>query len=89
MRYVSGLIKIVLFVLLLSFAIKNSDPVVLQYYLGYQWHAPLVLVILLAFTLGAATGVTACMSYLYRQRKSLHRLQAELLACRNMPLEKV
>ncbi len=85
MRYVSGLAKLALFALLLSFAVKNSDPVVLRYYLGWQWQAPLVLVVLVVFTLGAAFGVMACLGYLYRQRRELQRLREALAACRTLP----
>ncbi len=85
MRYLSGLIKFLLFALLLSFAVKNSDPVVLRYYFGYQWQAPLVLVILLVFALGAATGVIACLGYLFRQRRELQAMRQALAACRALP----
>ncbi|MDA8328170.1 MAG: LapA family protein [Betaproteobacteria bacterium] len=85
MRYISGLIKLMLFVLLLSFAIANSGLVVLHYYFGYQWQAPLVLIILVVYVLGAATGVMACLGYLFRQRRELQSLRAALAACRSLP----
>jgi uncharacterized integral membrane protein len=85
MRYVSGLIKLVLFFLLLSFAIENSELVALHYYFGYQWQAPLVLIILVVYVLGAATGVTACLGYLFRQRRELQSLREALTACRSLP----
>ncbi len=82
MRYVSGLAKVALFVLLLSFAVKNSEPVVLRYYLGWQWQAPMVLVVLVVFAIGAATGVMACLGYLYRQRREIQRLREALAGYR-------
>jgi len=78
MRYFAWLLKAALFILLLGFAVKNSDVVTLQYYLGYQWQAPLVLVILLFFALGAAVGVVASLGFLFRQRRELSALRKEL-----------
>lgn len=75
MRYLSSLLKITLFVLLLGFAVKNSELVIIRYYFGYQWQVPLVLVILIFLAIGAALGVTACLGYLYRQRRELQRLR--------------
>ena len=71
MRYLGWLLKGALFILLLGFAVRNSDVVTLRYYLGYEWQAPLVLVILVFFVVGAAVGVAACMGYLFRQRREL------------------
>ncbi|MHB0991087.1 MAG: LapA family protein [Burkholderiales bacterium] len=88
MRYVSGFLKIVLFLFLLSFAVKNSDVVVLRYYLGYQWQTPLVLVLLIFFALGTATGVMACLGYLFRQRRELQRLRLALAAASAIPPER-
>lgn len=67
-----------LFLLLLGFAAKNSDTVTLRYYLGYEWQAPLVLVMLMFFALGAALGIAACLGYLFRQRRQLAALRKEL-----------
>ncbi len=87
MRYLTGLVKLILFVLLLSFAVKNTDPVVLRYYLGYQWQMPLVLLVLLVFSLGAAIGVAASLGYLYRGRIENQRLKRELARCRALPAD--
>ena len=62
MRYLLWLLKFALFVLILSFAVKNTDTVWVRYYLGYEWQAPLVLVLLVFFCLGAAVGIIASLS---------------------------
>lgn len=36
MRYVIWILKFVLFVLVLSFAVKNTDTVTVRYYLGNE-----------------------------------------------------
>ncbi len=78
MVYLKWLVRILIFVLLLGFAVKNLEPVTLNYFLGYQWQEPLV-VILLAFTvLGVIIGLLASMSTLFRQRRELQALRREL-----------
>ena len=78
MRYVLWLLRIVLFLLLLGFAVKNSETVTLHYYLGYEWQAPLVLVILVFFAFGAAIGVVACLTFVFKQRREISKLKTEL-----------
>ena len=80
MRYLSGFLKIALFVFLLGFAVKNSELVILRYYFGYQWQVPLVLIILIFLAIGAALGVAACLGYLFRQRRELLHLRQSLSA---------
>ena len=85
MRYVLWAVKFLVFVLVLSFAIKNSDPVSVRYYLGAEWQAPLIFVLLVAFCAGAVLGVLACLGQLFRQRREigrLKRLRAESLSGR-------
>jgi uncharacterized integral membrane protein len=75
MRYLALFLKIVLFVLLLGFAVKNSDVVTLRYFLGYQWQSPLALVILVAFAIGLVTGLLACSWRLLRSHRELRQLR--------------
>lgn len=78
MRYLSWLLGITLFVLALGFAIKNSDPVTLNYYLGFQWQAPLVLMLLVFLGAGMAIGVAATLGFVFRQRREILLLKREL-----------
>lgn len=80
MRYLLWLLKFALFVLILSFAVKNTDTVGVRYYLGYEWQAPLVLVLLVFFCLGAAVGIVASFTHLFRQRREIVVLKRELRA---------
>ena len=41
MRYLCWIVRLVLFIVLLGFAIKNTDPVSVHYFLGWEWRAPL------------------------------------------------
>jgi len=70
--------KIALFLLLLGFAARNSDTVILRYFLGLEWRAPLSLVILLVFALGLLTGLLACSMRLLRSHRELRGLRKEL-----------
>jgi uncharacterized integral membrane protein len=67
--------KAVLFLLLVGFALKNSEMVTLRYFLGQQWSAPLSLVLLLFFGAGAVLGVLALLSVVNRQRREITALR--------------
>jgi uncharacterized integral membrane protein len=69
LRYLGWVLKAVAFLLVLGFAIKNTGPVVVRYYLGHAWEAPLALVLLVAFVAGAAVGVAASMGRVLRLRR--------------------
>jgi len=78
MRYLLWVVKFALFLLVFSFAVKNTDPVAVRYYLGAEWQAPLIFVILVAFCAGAAFGVVACLPQLFRLRRELTALRSGL-----------
>lgn len=71
MQYLTWFVRIVLFLLFLGFAVKNVDTVRLQYFFGYEWQAPLVMILLLFFTLGVAIGVLSCLGKIFRQRREI------------------
>lgn len=78
MRYLFWLLKFALFALILSFAVKNAEIVSVRYYLGQEWQAPLVLVLLVFFCVGAAVGILASLAQLFRQRREIVALKREL-----------
>ena len=78
MRYLSWAFRILLFILLFGFALKNSDPVTVRFYLGAHWEASLALVVLVFFVVGVAAGVIASFAYIYRQRREILQLRKEL-----------
>lgn len=85
MRYLSWVFRILLFVLLFGFALKNSDPVTVRFYLGAHWEASLALVVLVFFAIGIAAGAIACFAYIYRQRREILQLRKELRAKPGLP----
>lgn len=82
MRYLLLTFKLALFLLILSFAIVNTDPVTVRYYLGYQWQAPLVLVLLVAVCGGAVAGLLVGLFQVLRLRREVAALKRELRAAR-------
>lgn len=76
------LIKVALFLLILSFAIVNTDPVAVRYYLGFRWEAPLVVVLLIAVCIGAAAGLLAGLFQVLRLRREVAALKRELRIAR-------
>lgn len=82
MQYLMWIIKVALFLLILSFAIVNTDPVTVRYYLGYQWQAPLVVVLLVAIGAGALVGLLTGLFQTLRLRRQIAVLKRELDATR-------
>jgi len=84
-----GLIRTVagvaIFLLLFGFAVKNTDVVAMRYFLGLEWHAPLVLMLLLFFAGGAALGVAASLMIIVRQRREILGLKREIRGLTRAP----
>ena len=78
MRFLIWLLRTIVFVALFGLAIKNSGPVDLRMYFNTAWQAPLSLVILGCFVVGALIGATAALSTLIRQRREIGRLRGQL-----------
>ncbi|GHD61016.1 LapA family protein [Jeongeupia chitinilytica] len=78
MRYLFWLIKFLLFVVLFGFAMHNAEPVALNFFLGYVWQAPLALLLLIAFVLGAVFGILAVLGKVVRLRRELVALRKEV-----------
>jgi len=72
-RYLWLAPKLLVFLLVLGFALKNSHSVIFYSYLDYVWQAPLIVMLVLAFVLGALTGVLALLPTLFRLRREADR----------------
>lgn len=77
-RALALFLKVVLFLLLLVLAVRNSDPVEVRLLLDQSWQMPLALVILLSFTLGTLLGLLACGARLMRSHRELQALRKRL-----------
>ena len=71
LTYLGWLAKLAIFLLVLGFALKNTHPVEFVSYLGYTWQSPLIVMLLIAFLLGALIGLLALLPYLFRLRRQV------------------
>jgi len=78
MRYFDWALRIVLFIVLLGFAVKNDQPVTLHYFFGYEWQSSLVVALLLFFAAGTIVGVLAMFSNVLQQRREIARLKRDI-----------
>ena len=75
MRILTWAIRLAAFLLLVAFAAKNIEPVRLRFYFDLELQAPLVLVLLGAFAVGALFGVLALIGTVLRQRREISLLK--------------
>ena len=69
MKFVSTIVGFILFVLFFGFALKNTQEVDLNFFLGYELRGPLVLMLLAFFIAGAALGILALAPTVFRHRR--------------------
>ena len=70
MKYLLWLLKAAIFFTLFAFALNNQQDATVHFFFGTQWRAPLVLVVLSAFTCGVAIGVQGMRPRGGRQHKA-------------------
>jgi len=80
MKILFRIIAIVLFVVFFGFALKNTQDVSLQFFMGYQISGPLVLLLLGFFVGGGVLGVLAMLPAFFRQRRELGRHRKTIAA---------
>lgn len=73
MRAILWLFRAFIFFTLFAFALNNEQPVVLHWFFGAQWTAPMVIVVLAAFAGGAAIGVLAMVPSWWHHRRVAQR----------------
>jgi len=78
MRYFNWVLRALLFISLLGFALKNDQPATLRYFFGYEWTSSLVVVVLVFFAIGALLGVIAMLPNVLQQRREIARLKCDL-----------
>jgi len=75
MRYLIGFLWTVLFLLLLTFTVRNTEIVVLQYYFNYEWQASLILILLFFLVFGVAVGISCCVGKIFKQGREISMLR--------------
>ena len=73
MRFFVWLFRALVFFALFAFALNNQQTATVNWFFGVQWQSPMVIVVLIAFAGGCATGVLAMVPSWYRQRRVARR----------------
>ena len=80
MKTIVWLFKFVLkgaiFFTLFAFALNNQADATVHFFFGYQWTAPMVLVILAVFAAGLMIGVLGMVPRWWRQRRNAAKARA-------------
>lgn len=79
MRYLVWILRLVVFVVVLLFALKNTGPVDVSFFADYVvTDVPLIVVMLAVFVLGAVFGLLITAPVVIRRRREAARLRREL-----------
>lgn len=73
MKYLMWLLKAAIFFTLFAFALNNQQTVSVNFFFGTVWQAPLVLVVLTAFSCGLVLGVFLMMPRWWKNRAAAKR----------------
>jgi lipopolysaccharide assembly protein A len=69
MRAFAWLVRAFIFFALFAFALNNQQEVAVHWFFGFEWRAPMVIIVLAAFAAGCAIGVLAMVPSWWRQRR--------------------
>jgi len=75
MTVITWILRLLMVVLFTAFAIKNAEIVTVKTFLGYQWQAPLALVLLAFFVGGVAIGLLGLLGTVFRLKREISQLQ--------------
>jgi putative membrane protein len=75
MQAVVWILRFVIVVILVWFAVKNAQVIELNGLPGQVWQAPLVFVLLIVFVAGMLIGLLAWVPTVVRQRREVARLR--------------
>jgi lipopolysaccharide assembly protein A len=73
MRAVVWTLRALVFFALFAFALNNQQETIVHWFFGFEWRAPMVIVVLAAFAAGCAIGVLAMVPAWWRQRRDAQR----------------
>jgi putative membrane protein len=73
MRPIVWLLRAFIFFTLFAFALNNQQVTTVRWFFGVDWHAPMVIVVLVAFAAGCAVGVTAMLPSWWRHWRRSRR----------------
>ena len=74
MRFLVWAFRALIFFTLFAFALNNQQSASVRWFFGVEWHAPMVIVVLVVFAAGCALGVLAMVPSWWRHRREALRL---------------
>ncbi len=69
MRAIVWIFRAFVFFALFAFSLNNRQAATVNWFFGVQWHAPLVIIVLVSFAIGAVVGVFAMVPSWWRHRR--------------------
>ena len=78
MQILIWIVRIVVIVLIVWFAARNADPVVLYGYMDSSLKAPLVLILLAFFGAGLLLGLLASLMTIFQLKREVRKLNRAL-----------
>jgi putative membrane protein len=73
MKYLLWLLGAAIFFVLFAFALNNRQDATVHFFFGTEWVAPLVLVVLAAFTIGMVVGALGMLPGWWKHRTAAIR----------------
>ncbi|HET9644064.1 MAG TPA: LapA family protein [Burkholderiaceae bacterium] len=73
MRILVWLFRAFIFFALFAFALNNQQESAVRWFFGYEWRAPMVIIVLAAFGAGCAFGVLAMVPSWWKHRRVARR----------------
>lgn len=81
-------LKAAIFFTLFAFALNNQQDVIVNFFFGKIWQAPMVLVVLTAFAAGVMVGVLGMVPRWWSQRQTARRMKKHLPAAQSSTPDK-
>ncbi|MGZ5035883.1 MAG: LapA family protein [Usitatibacter sp.] len=78
MQTVVWIIRLCVVLVIVWFAVKNSQEVPIKGLPGQQWEAPLVFILLVVFVAGVLIGLLAWVPTVVRQRREIGRMRKSI-----------
>lgn len=79
MRYLVWVLRLLVFLVVLLFALKNTDPVQVSFFADYTLsNVPLIIVMLVAFLMGLLLGLLMMILALMRKKRELAKLKRDV-----------
>ena len=80
MKYLLWLLKAAIFFTLFAFALNNQHDATVYFFFGTYWRAPLVLVVLAAFTGGIVVGALGMLPGWWKHRVAAAQVPADAMS---------